>query len=250
VIRQNLVNRKWLLVVILAFSFSVAAVAQEHAKAAVPQAQQHGQAAAPEASEQSQSESGDQLAEASREAAGEENAQFKKSPSVRWLASITGMKPLTAYWFAVALNFAIIALLLIVLMKSRLPDMFRARTESIRKSLDEARRASELAQKRLSEIESRLSRLDSEIAAMRAAAESEAHGEEERIRAAAEQDKKKIVEAAEHEITAAANLARRDLKAYVAELAVSLAEKRIRINPETDEELVRSFVDELGKNGQ
>lgn len=248
-IRHFLLKPNWLLVVVLAFAFSVAA-AQEHANPATPHAQQHGQVAAANSGEQTEAGSTDELAEASREAAGEEDAQFKKSASVRWLASATGMKPITAYWFSVALNFAVIALLLILLMKSRLPEMFRARTENIRKSLDEARRASELAQKRLSDIEARLSRLDSEIAAMRTAAEAEARGEEERIRAAAEQDKKKIVEAAEQEISAAANLARRDLKAYVAELAVSLAEKRIQINADTDEELVRSFVDELGKNGQ
>ncbi len=248
-IRRPLLKNIWLLIAMLAFAFSAAA-AQEHKKPAVPEVQQHRPQAAPKNSEQAQAGSSDELAEASREAAGEENAEFKHSASVVWLANATGMKPLTAYWFSVGLNFAIIALLLILLMKSRLPGMFRARTESIRKSLDEARRASELAQRRLADIETRLSKLDSEIAAMRSAAEAEAKGEEERIRAAAEQDKNKIIEAAEQEIAAATSLARRDLKAYVAELAVSLAEKRIQINPATDEELVRSFVDELGKNGQ
>ncbi len=248
-IRRLSLKHVWLLVAMLACACTAAA-AQEHKQPAAPEVQQHGQQAAPKSSEQAQAGSTDELAEASREAAGEESAQFKHSASVVWLAHATGMKPLTAYWFSVALNFAIIALLLILLMKSHLPGMFRARTESIRKSLDEARRASELAQKRLADIESRLGKLDSEIAGMRSAAEAEAKGEEERIRATAQQDKQKIIEAAEQEIAAAANLARRDLKAYVAELAVSLAEKRIQINPATDEELVRSFVDELGKNGQ
>ncbi len=248
--RYIIPKHKSLVVLMLALAFGVAAAAQEHAKPAAPEVQQHGRAAAPHNGEQAEGGANAELAEASREAAGEENDQFKNSASVQWLAHATGMKPITAYWVSVGLNFAIIALLLIVLLKSRLPGMFRARTESIRKSLDEARRASELAQKRLSDIEARLSKLDSEIASMRASADAEAKGEEERIRAAAEHDKQKIIEAAEQEIAAATNLARRDLKAYVAELAVSLAEKRIQINAATDEELVRSFVEELGKNGQ
>jgi len=190
-----------------------------------------------------------ELAEESREAAGED-AQFKQSASVKWVAGITGMNPLTAYWIMVALNFLIIAVLIYLLMKAKLPALFRDRSVSIRKSLDEARRASSEAQQRLSAIESRLGKLDSEIAAMRASAEQEARAEEERLRAATEQDRQKIVAASEQEITAAAGLARRELKAYVAELAVTLAEKRIQVNSSTDEELVRSFVDELGQNGR
>lgn len=194
---------------------------------------------------------GEQLAEASREAAGEEEgAEFKQSASVKWLAKVTGMKPLTAYWVSVVLNFVVIALLLLVLLKSHLPGMFRARAETIRRSLEEARQASQEAQGRLAQIEARLAKLDGEIAAMHAAADEESRQEGERIRATAEQDKNKIVEAAEQEIAAAANLARRELKTYVAELAVALAQKQIAIAPGTDEELVRSFVDELGKNGK
>ena len=191
-----------------------------------------------------------EVAEESREAAGEEGNEFKQSASVRWIAHATGMSPLTAYWILVALNFVIIAVLLWLLLRAKLPQVFRERSVSIRKALDEARRASAEAQQRLAAIEARLGKLDSDIAAMRASAEQESRAEEERIRAATEQDRQKIVAAAEQEITAAAALARRELKAYVAELAVALAEKRIRVDSSTDEELVRSFVEELGKNGQ
>ena len=192
-----------------------------------------------------------ELAEASREAAGEdETAEFKHSATVRWLARITGLTPFAAYWVFVSLNFATIALLLVLLMKSKLPAAFRARTESIREGLAEARKASEEAQRRLSDIESRLARLDAEIAAMAAAAQAEAQKEESRILAAAEEDKRKIVEAAEQEILAATRLARTELRAYVSELAVALAEKRIQVNASTDQELVRTFLDQLGKNGK
>jgi len=192
-----------------------------------------------------------QLEEASREAAGEdETAEFKHSATVRWLAGITGLSPFAAYWVFVVLNFVIIAVLLVALLKSKLPAAFRGRTASIQQGIAEARQASAEAQRRLSDIEGRLAKLDSEIAAMAAAAEAEAKKEEARIQAGAEEDKRKIVEAAEQEIVAATRLARTQLRAYAGELAVTLAEKRIQVNAATDQELVKAFVDELGKNGQ
>jgi len=192
-----------------------------------------------------------ELEEASREAAGEDaTAEFKQSATVRWFAHATGLSPFTTYWVFVVLNFAIIAALLVLIMKSKLPAAFRSRSQSIRQGIAEARQASEEARRRLSDIEGRLAKLDSEIAAMSASAEAEAQKEEARIMAAAEEDKRKIVEAAEQEIVAAARLARSELRAYVSELAVAVAEKRIQVNASTDRQLVQSFVDQLGKNGQ
>jgi F-type H+-transporting ATPase subunit b len=192
-----------------------------------------------------------ELEEASREAAGEDpTAEFKLSGAVRWLARVTGLTPFTAYWIFVGLNFVIIVVLLVVLLKSKVPASFRARTATIQQGIAEARKTSEEAMRRLREIEGRLAKIDSEVAAMAAAAEVEAQKEGARIHAAAEEDKRKIVESAEQEIAAAARLARTELRAYVSELAVALAEKRIQVNASTDQELVRLFVDELGKNGK
>ena len=49
----------------------------------------------------------------------------------------------------------------------------------------------------------------------------------------------------EQEIAAAAKLARRELTAYAANLAVSLAAKQIKVDTATDQALVRSFAQEL-----
>lgn len=190
-----------------------------------------------------------QLAEASKEAAGEENAEFKQSPTVKWLANATGMSPKTAYWVFVSINFIVIAGAVAFLWKSNVPAAFRMRTETIRKGMDEARRASDEATRRLKDVESRLARLDAEIGSMRAHAEQEAAAEEQRIRAAAEEDKNKIISAAEAEIEAAAKQARRELKAFAAGLAVTLAEQRIRVDETTDRALVQTFVSDLGENG-
>jgi F-type H+-transporting ATPase subunit b len=204
------------------------------------------------AREKTQESPGRELTEASKHAAGEgeENAEFKQSASVRFLARITGLSLVAAYWLAIALNFAVIVAALAWFVKSKLPGMFRARSESIRKTMDEAQRASADAGRRLSEIEGRLAKLDSEIAAMRSQAEAEAFGEEQRIKADAEEDARKIVESARQEVEAAARLAQRDLKAYAAEVAVSLAEKRIQVDAATDCALVENFVGQLGQKGE
>jgi F-type H+-transporting ATPase subunit b len=212
-----------------------AAKPQEPAREKNAQQESHGQAP----SESSEHAAGE----------GEENAEFKQSPSVRMLAKITGLSLGSAYWLAIAMNFAVIAGAVAWFVKAKLPGMFRARTESIRKTMEEAQRASADAGRRLSEIEGRLAKLDSEIAAMRSQAEVEAAGEEQRIKAAAEEDARKIVESAGQEVEAASRLAQRDLKAYAAELAVSLAEKRIQVDAATDRALVESFVGQLGQDG-
>jgi len=205
-----------------------------------------------------QTQSGDaQLAQQSNEAAGkkaegeDDEAQFKHSPSVQYLAKKTGMSLEHAYWLGVMVNFAIVAGIILWLSGKHLPILFRNRTASIQKAMEEARRASEDANRRLAEIESRLSKLDREIAGMMANAEKEAAAEEARIKAAAEEDAQRIIESAEQEISAAAKSAKRELTAYAADLAVSLAKKQIHVDDPTDQALVRDFAQQLtGRNRQ
>jgi len=197
-----------------------------------------------------QSSLSQQLAKESREAAGEDDqAQFKHSPSVRWVAKLTGMDLERAYLVCVLLNFVVIAAAIFWLSKKNLPGLFRNRTATIQKAMEEARKASEDANRRLADIEARLSKLDVEIGAMRAAAEKEAAAEEQRIQAAAVEDARKIVESAEQEIAAAAKSARRELTAYAADLAVSLATKQIHVDAATDQGLLRNFAQQLSANG-
>jgi F-type H+-transporting ATPase subunit b len=191
-----------------------------------------------------------QLAKESREAAGEgdDQSQFKHSGPVRWIAKTTGLELDNAYWLCVVLNFAVIAGVIFWAAKKNLPGAFRNRTAFIQKAMEEARKASVDANRRLTEIESRLSRLDVEINGMRAAAEKEAAQEEKRIIAATAEDARKVVESAEQEIAAAARSARRELTAYAADLAVSLARKQIHVDAATDQSLVHNFAQQLSSN--
>jgi F-type H+-transporting ATPase subunit b len=181
-----------------------------------------------------------------KQAAGEDDtAQFRHSSSVQMISKITGLTLDQAYWLAIILNFAIIAGLIAWFSKKNLPGMFRNRTALIQKSLEEARKASDDANRRLSEMESRLGRLGDEISQMRASSEKEAAAEEERIKGAAEEDARRIVQSAEQEISSAAKAARRELTAYAADLSVSLAAREIRVDASTDQRLVRRFAQQL-----
>jgi F-type H+-transporting ATPase subunit b len=191
-----------------------------------------------------------QLVKESRKAAGEDDeSQFKESTSVQFVAKLTGLDLQHAYWVCVLLNFGVIAVAIFWFSKKKLSGVFRNRTASIQKAMEEARNASEDANRRLAEIEARLSKLDFEISGMRAAAEKEAAAEEQRIKVAADEDARKIVLSAEQEIAAAVKSARRELTAYAAELAVSLAKKQIRVDTATDQALLRNFAQQLSANG-
>jgi len=229
------VNKLKLLTLAVFLSFAMATLAQEPAHPSKT-IQSGASAQTP----------GQQLAHASNEAAeGDENAQFKHSPTVRWISSKFGISVEAEYWVLYSIDFLIIALAIGWIWKKNVPGAFRARTASIRKTMDEAQAASADANRRLSDIEGRLAKLDQEIAQIRAAAEAEAAAEEARIRAAAEEDSRKIVASAQAEVESSGRLAQRELKAYAAELAVLLAEQRIRVDANTDRQLVQRFSREL-----
>jgi F-type H+-transporting ATPase subunit b len=182
------------------------------------------------------------------EQGGEADA-IRNAPAVKWIARHTGLSKNGAYWLCIGLNFAIIFFAIAGLLRKMLPGYFSGRTSTIQKGIEEARKMSADARRRLSEVEGRLSRLDTDIAAMRREADENAKAEEQRLLAAGEEERRRIVTSAEQEIEMAANTARRELKAYVAELAVQLAEKKIRVSNDTDEALVRAFTAQMGKDG-
>jgi len=221
--------------------------AQESAPAAGASQPQAQQGAGPNAAIGGELSKESEAAEHAEEH--EENGQFKYSPSVKWFASRLGMNPHRAYIVSLFINFGLLALFFWVLLRGRIPTMFRSRTNSIQTAIREARAASAEATERLKAIEERLARLDSEVSGIRSDAEKQAVAEEQRIRTAAEEDKNRVVESAKMEIDAIARNARRDLKSYASTLAIDIAAKRIHVDEGSDHALVREFVDQLGKDG-
>ena len=224
---------------------TVRGVAQTQAPAGEKSAPQHSaQVANPDTA------SDRELATESEAAGGEENAQFKRSKAVVWISHLIGISPEAGYWVFVFLNFAIVVGFIYWASRTNLAQAFRARTAAIQKGIEEARRASAEANARLGQIQERLTKLDSEVVEIRAAADADFSAEEQRIKKAAEEDARRVIETAESEIASAAKSARRELRIYAAELAVELAKKNIKVDAQTDAALVRGFVSQLGKDGK
>jgi F-type H+-transporting ATPase subunit b len=126
-----------------------------------------------------------------------------------------------------------------------LPKAIRDRNTTIQKSLVDARTATEEARERLSGVEERLGKLDGEIAAMRVLAEQDSAKAAQRIKATVEDEKVRILAAAEQEITVATSHAQKQLQQYAAGLAIEHAAHKLVVSAETDRLLVQGFAERL-----
>jgi F-type H+-transporting ATPase subunit b len=175
----------------------------------------------------------------------DENEEYRQSPTVRKMGAMVGLKPVQAATAFTVFNFLVLLLVIGYGLLKMLPKTFRKRSTEIQKQLVDARTATEEANARLNSVEARLAKLDGQIAAMRAQAEADSVRDEQRIKASVEDEKAKIIAAAEAEIASATTLARREIQRYAAELAVEQAAKKLVVTAETDRLLVESFAHRL-----
>ena len=184
----------------------------------------------------------------------DENDAYRKSTAVVSLGKKLGMNAEQSATAFMVTNFLLLAAGVGWMLIKMLPKMLRARNTSIQKNLVDARTATEEARARLSVVEERLAKLDGEIAAMRTHAEQDSAKEEQRIKASVEDEKNKILAAAEQEITAATMHAQKQLQQHAAELAIEQAARKLVVSAETDRLLVQSFAQRLtgdeSKKGQ
>ena len=184
----------------------------------------------------------------------DENDVYRHSAMVGKMGRMFGMSPAAASTVFEVGNFLLLAIGVGFVLAKVLPKTFRDRSSAIQKHLLEARVATEQANVRLSSVEERLSKLDGQIAGMKAQAEKDVAAEEARLRASVEDERRKILAAADAEIAAASQQAQRQLQGYAAELAIEQAARKLVITAETDRLLVQSFARRLGmddsKGGQ
>ena len=176
-----------------------------------------------------------------------ETDQYRMSAPVVKLGALLGMKPETAANVFTIFNILVLVAGIGYGLLKVLPKTFRNRTSAIQKHLVDARTATEEATARLSSVEARLSKLDEQIAAMRLQAEADSARDEQRILASVEEEKSKIVAAAEAEIQSATTSARRAIQTYAAELAIEQAARKLIVTAETDRLLVENFANKLGE---
>ena len=144
-------------------------------------------------------------------------------------------------------NFLLLAGVIGYFVGKNAGPFFAARSASIRKDMEESHKQREDAEARARAVEQRLANLETEIAALRAETQAEAAAEEQRASARTAAEVAKIEAHAQQEIVSAGKAARMDLQRYTAELAVGLAEQKVRarMTPATEDSLVQGFVRNL-----
>ncbi len=147
------------------------------------------------------------------------------------------------------INFAILAGIIGYFAYKKGGAFFAGRTAMIRRDLEDSARMKQEAEARYAEVERRLAALATEVEALRAQARAESASESDRVREETSRQMAKLRAQAEQEIVAAGNAARQQLRAYAAELAIGLAEQKIRtrLTPEADAGLIAAAAADLDR---
>ncbi len=126
---------------------------------------------------------------------------------------------------------------------------FRANAKAIAASITEAQAAKAEADRELREVETKIARLDQEVAELREAARRDSAAEAERLRASGRAEIEKISQAARGELAASERAAQQELRALAASMAVERAGTLLssRMNGEIRARIFRAFLGELGR---
>ncbi len=149
------------------------------------------------------------------------------------------------------INFLILIVILFKFARKPLQNFLQKRTELIEKTLNEAREAKEAAIKALQAVEERLKVKDSEIEAILSAAKKSGEHERDIITAESEKLKEKILEQAKTNIDFELKHAKEVLKAEAVELAMELAEKKLKdkLTKYEQEKLLEDSLMKIGGKG-
>lgn len=148
-------------------------------------------------------------------------------------------------------NFLLLFVVLYKFAKKPFADFLQKRSETIEKTLKEAKAAREAAEKALREVEDRLKSKDSEIEAIIAAAKRSGELERNTIIEESARLKEKIVEQAKTNIEFELKQAKEIIKAEAVELAMELAEKKLKekLTKDEQEKLLDDSLVKIGGKG-
>lgn len=146
------------------------------------------------------------------------------------------------------INFGILFIILYKFGKKPLQSMLKQRTEMIEKTLKEAREAKELAEKALREVDVRLKEKDKEIAEILSVTRRSGETERENLIEQGDRLKEKILEQAKANIAYELKHAKEAIKAEAAEIAIELAEKKLKekLTTEEQEKLLEESIAKMG----
>ena len=163
---------------------------------------------------------------------------------MEWLETYLNYPGLEGWKF---INLTIFIVAGIFILRRPIGGGLAARREKIRVQLIEAEKERDQAQASLSEAESLVARIDSDVAAIREQAKKEAQLERQRLEAATEKEIEKMRYQAEREIQTATKVAKKELRRFLAHRSVELARETVRsqMRPEDDTRLIQEGIGQL-----
>jgi len=145
------------------------------------------------------------------------------------------------------LNFGILVGALTYLLRSPIVSYLASRSTQIRQDLVTASEMRTAASAQLAEIERKMQALPAELEALRTQGAADVKAEQARIASAADAERARLLEQTRREIEMRLRIARRELTEHAAQLAVQVAEQRIRraITPDDQLRLVDRYASQL-----
>jgi F-type H+-transporting ATPase subunit b len=151
-------------------------------------------------------------------------------------------------WLWMLVNFSILVAVLVIFLRKPLAAFFANRTELIEKTLAEAKEAKLLAEKALRDIEEKLKLKDAEIEKIISTAKEMGAHDRERLIENGKMLSENLKELTGNNIAYELKRAREEVKAAVVEMAVKLAEEKIKenISKEQKDQLVDDAITRVG----
>jgi F-type H+-transporting ATPase subunit b len=146
-----------------------------------------------------------------------------------------------------AVNFAILAVVLVYFLRKPLSSFLQERTELLKKAISEAAAARAEAARKLADIEAKVSALPAEIAAIDQRMDAEGADEARKIREAGAAEAARILKQAEQTASQEVMKAREELRQVAAQEATRAAEEIVRksMTPQDQERLVRENIEKI-----
>jgi F-type H+-transporting ATPase subunit b len=140
-------------------------------------------------------------------------------------------------WVWRFLNFAILVVILVVFMGKPMKEYFKKRTELIEKSIKDASEAKSTAEMALKEIDDNLKLKDDEIKKIMESARRSGEADRDALLEDGKTLSERIKEQAKVNIEMELKQAKEELKADAAQLAIDLAEKKIKDRLSHDDQM-------------
>jgi F-type H+-transporting ATPase subunit b len=144
-------------------------------------------------------------------------------------------------------NFILLVGTLVYFLRAPLSNYLATRRTQVRADLDAAEAMKRSAAEQIAQMEAKLKALPGELEELKARGQAEIAAEEARIRELAESERIRLVEQASREIEQQVRMAQRALVEHAADLAVSVAEKKIKRDITSDDQmrLVNTYLDQV-----